>query len=76
MVKTSGVIHQTIDHQPVIGRINLRHAAVMTFKAQTVWSDDAVKLVQRCKVDGGFRVSRQPCNITANHMALEFEGMP
>ena len=39
------LLDKTVDHQPVLVWLDLGHAAVVTFKAQTVGGDNAVQLV-------------------------------
>jgi hypothetical protein len=69
-------VDQAVDHQPVIGRIDDRRAAMVTLEAQPVRRDDAVKLMQRREVDRGNRIGGQPRHIAAHDMASNSDGFP
>gem|GEM_PF-6966759 len=73
-----------VDDQPVVGGIDLGDAGVMALEADTVWSDDAVKFVQRREADralarGGQAIRRRgsqadakpsrPCSAITSAMA-------
>ena len=49
------LVDQTMQHQPVIVRIDFGDAAMVTFEAQTVRRDDAVEFVQRRERDRRLR---------------------
>ena len=40
-------VDKAVQHQPVVGRIDLCNAAMMALKAQPVGRDDSVQLMQR-----------------------------
>ena len=67
-------IDKTVDHQPVLGRINIRDPGMVTLEAETVRRDDAVKLVQRREVHRGDRIGSQPFHAAAFDMRLILGG--
>ena len=64
------LVDETVDHQPVHGRIDLRDAGMMTLEAEAIRRDDAVKLMQRGEVHRGFARRGQPFHITAHDMGF------
>ena len=46
-------VHQAVDHQAILGWVNLGHATMVAFKRQTIGCDDPIQLVQRREVDRG-----------------------
>ena len=76
MVKTSSLVHQPVDHQPVLGGIDLGDAGMVAFEAQSVGRDDAIEFMQRCEIDRGNRVGCQPGHITAHDFFLELRWRP
>jgi hypothetical protein len=56
-------LDQTMDHQPVLIRIDVRPACMMALEKQAVRCDDAMQVLQRRKADGRFGPGRQPWHV-------------
>ena len=62
-----GRFHHAIDHQAMLGWIDVPPALVMAFKMQAAWRDDAKQRLQRRERNGGLRGLRQPRALAALH---------
>jgi hypothetical protein len=65
------LVDEAMDHEPVIGRVDLGDAAVMALEAQAGRRDDAVELMQRREIHRGFRRGREPGDVAADDVLLE-----
>ena len=70
------LLDEAVDDQPVVFRIDLRDATVVTLEAEPARGDDTVKLVQRRKADRGLAACRQPLHVAANDMRLVLRRLP
>ena len=65
------VFHHAVDHQPVLRRVDLGDAAMVTLEMQTVRRDEAVEIVERREIDRAFGGSRKPGHPAADGAFLE-----
>jgi hypothetical protein len=70
------LVHEAVDHQPVIGGIDLRDAGVMPLEAQARWRDDAVEFVQRREIHRGSGDAVSHDTSRRITFFSNFEGMP
>jgi hypothetical protein len=66
------LVHQAVDHQPVLGRVHVCNAGMVTLETQPVRGNDAVKVMQRREVHRRHRIGRQPFHVAAHHLLLVF----
>ncbi len=64
--------HQSMDHQPVLVRIDFRRARVMPLEVNPARRDDAEQVLQRSEADGGLWRSRQAGTQAPLYSAFEF----
>ena len=57
---------EAVQHQPIVGRIDLRNAAVMPLEAQSIRRDDSVELMQWREADRRFGRRGEPRHGTAD----------
>ena len=63
-------IDQAMQHEPVVGGIELGDAGMVTLEAQSVGCDHAVERVQRGEADRALRTGREPLHVAAYHARL------
>src|SRR5262249_4695308 len=64
-------LHEPMDHQAMIGGIDLGNAAMMPLEAEPVRRDDAFELVQRREADGGLPRGGGPFDGAPDDILLE-----
>ena len=65
------LLDEAVDHQPMLGRIDLGDAAMVALEAQAVRGDDSLQLVQRREADRTLARGGQPFDVAADHVHLE-----
>ncbi len=68
------IFHHAVDHQPVLVRIDVGHAGVMTLEVQTRGRDDAEEVLQRRERDRRMRGAREPGAFAATDVRFVFRG--
>ena len=69
------LVDEAVDHQPVVGRIDLGDAGVVALEAQSVRRDDAVDLVQRREADRALRRGGEPRHVAAGDVLFVFRAL-
>ncbi len=70
--KNQRLFDQAMQHQPIVGWIDLGNAAMMAFEAQSIRRNDAVELMQRREADRGFGRRCQPGHGAADDVLFVF----
>jgi hypothetical protein len=68
------LVDEAVDHQPVLGRVDLGNAAVMALEAEAGGRDDTVEFMQRREVDRGLAAGGEPFDIPPHDVLLELRG--
>ena len=65
------LVDEPVDHQPVVGRVDLGNAAMMALEAKSGRRDNSVEPMQRREVHRRFRRGRQPSDVAPDHILFE-----